>query len=79
MPPPAAPSEYRAAPPSAIPATPQQQRDAAHHDAHNREREDGERCRQVRGLIILALIVLVLSMARAGVDRVFPAAWWRLW
>ncbi len=31
----------------------------------------------VRGLLLLALIVLCLSIARAGLGRVFPHGWWR--
>lgn len=39
-----------------------------------------ERRRQVRGLLLLALAVLVFSLLRAGLHHVFtPAGWWRLW
>lgn len=34
---------------------------------------------QVRGLLWLALAVLVFSVARAGLHVAFPAGWWRLW
>lgn len=38
-----------------------------------------ERRRQARGLILLALAVLVFSLLRFGLDRVFTPGWWRLW
>lgn len=38
-----------------------------------------ERRRQVRGLLMLAIAVLVFSVLRAGVHRVFGVGWWRLW
>lgn len=43
------------------------------------ERLRRERRQQLRGLMLLAFVVLVFSILRAGVDRVFPAGWWRLW
>ena len=79
MPAPAALSEHRPAPPAAFPPTPQQQRETAEQQAFQRDREHAERRRQLRGLLILALIVLAVSIARAGLGRVFPPAWWRLW
>jgi hypothetical protein len=41
--------------------------------------EEQERRRQLRGLILLAIAVLVFSILRAGVHRVFTPGWWRLW
>jgi len=38
-----------------------------------------ERRRQLRGLLLLVVAVLVFSIVRAGVGRVFPVGWWRLW
>lgn len=38
-----------------------------------------ERRRQVRGLLLIALIVLVLSILRTGIHRIFTQGWWRLW
>jgi len=38
-----------------------------------------ERKRQVRGLMLLAFAVLLFCILRAGIGRVFPAGWWRLW
>jgi hypothetical protein len=34
---------------------------------------------QVRGLLWLALLVMVFAAARAGLHTAFPAGWWRLW
>jgi hypothetical protein len=45
------------------------------HDAAKRH----ERRRQIRGLLLLALVVLVFSLYRAGLHNVFTAGWWRLW
>lgn len=42
-------------------------------------REQRERRRQLRGLLMLALVVLVLAWWRMGWHRAFPAGWWRLW
>lgn len=38
-----------------------------------------ERRRQVRGLLLIGFAVLVFSMLRAGVHRVFTVGWWHLW
>lgn len=44
------------------------------------ERKQVERRRQVRGLLVLALAVLLFSLFRVGLHRVFtPSGWWRLW
>jgi hypothetical protein len=40
-------------------------------------RETIERRSMVRGLILLAVLVMVVSIARAGLDRVFVDGWWR--
>jgi hypothetical protein len=34
---------------------------------------------QARGLVLLAMVVLLGSIARAGVERVFFTGWWRTW
>ena len=38
-----------------------------------------ERRRQIRGLLLLAAAVLLFTILRAGLHRVFPTGWWRLW
>lgn len=40
-------------------------------------RETAERRSAVRGLILLSLVLLIGSMARAGLERVFVHGWWR--
>jgi hypothetical protein len=42
-------------------------------------RRQTERRRQVRGLLLLALAVLVFSLLRAGTNNIFTPGWWRLW
>jgi len=42
-----------------------------------RGREALEARSVVRGLILLAMLVLLASMARAGFGRVFVRGWWR--
>jgi hypothetical protein len=44
-----------------------------------RLREALERRSMVRGLLVLAVVVLLASFARAGLERVFVAGWWRQW
>ena len=41
--------------------------------------EQIERRRQVRGLLLLALVVIAFAILRAGPHRVFTIGWWRLW
>jgi hypothetical protein len=53
----------------------QRQRDEC--KAYRADRERVERISIVRGLILLALLVLAVSMARAGLDRVFVPYWWK--
>jgi len=38
-----------------------------------------ERRRQVRGLLLLALALLLFSILRFGVHNIFTPGWWRLW
>jgi hypothetical protein len=38
-----------------------------------------ERRRQIRGLLVLAVAILIFSLLRAGVHNVFTPGWWRLW
>jgi hypothetical protein len=42
-------------------------------------RRQAERTRQIRGLLLLAAVVLVFILLRAGPHNVFPSGWWRLW
>jgi hypothetical protein len=47
--------------------------------AKGADQHGAERVRQVRGLILLALVALLFAVLRAGTDRVFTAGWWRFW
>jgi hypothetical protein len=70
----------RPAQPPAIPTpTAALLRALADAEAHRRPREALERRSLVRGLLLFAAIVLILSIARAGLDRVFVPGWWRQW
>jgi hypothetical protein len=33
----------------------------------------------LRGLILLAVVILIASLVRAGFGRLFVPAWWRQW
>ena len=33
----------------------------------------------LRGLILLAVVILILSLVRAGFGRLFVPGWWRQW
>jgi hypothetical protein len=70
-------SEHRAAAPRAPEPTRGRVRDRAEFERYRGERETIERRSAVRGLILLAVVVAVGSMARAGLDRVFVHGWWR--
>ena len=70
--------EHRAEPPRApeLSRTVRQARDEAARYRH--EREAQERRSLLRGLILLAVLVLLVSLLRAG-DRAFPAGWLHRW
>ncbi|HSY69890.1 MAG TPA: hypothetical protein VK813_14665 [Edaphobacter sp.] len=42
-------------------------------------RRQTERRRQVRGLLLIALAILLFSVLRAGTHNIFTPGWWRLW
>jgi hypothetical protein len=44
-----------------------------------RQREQTERRRQLRGLLVLLVLALGFSLHRAGLARVFTPGWWRIW
>ena len=70
-------SEQRAAPPQRPPLTPEFLRERAEYERYRRQRETIERRSMLRGLILLAAVVLLGSIARAGLDRVFVQGWWK--
>jgi len=49
------------------------------HGAYVARRERAERSGVVRALLVLAGLVLVAGIWRAGLDRVFVHGWWRQW
>jgi hypothetical protein len=46
---------------------------------HLIEQKQTERRRQIRGLLLLAAVVLVFSLLHSGLHTVFTPGWWRLW
>jgi hypothetical protein len=42
-------------------------------------RRQTERRRQIRGLLLLAIVILIFSLLRAGIHNIFTPGWWRLW
>ena len=69
--------EHRAASPQLPALTPAFERDRRAFALYRDDREKIERCSVVRGLILLAVVFLVGSIVRAGLDRVFIHGWWR--
>lgn len=41
------------------------------------ERDLQLRKRQIAGLLLLALVVLIVAVARAHIGDLFPRGWWR--
>lgn len=69
--------EHRAAPPQLPAPTAAFERQRAEFERYRRQRERIERRSVVRGLILLAVLVLLGSIVRAGLERVFVRGWWR--
>jgi hypothetical protein len=75
----AAPVEPRAEAVRPPKATPELEGAGAEQQAHRAGREARERRSVVRGLILLAVVALAWSIARAGLGRVFVHGWWLQW
>ena len=71
------PAEHRAEAVRPPQPTPELREAQAEQQVRLRALEGSERRSVVRGLILLAVVLLVGSMARAGLDRVFFHGWWR--
>ena len=71
------PPPRRAEPPRIPPATRALERASEERKTYLRSREGLESRSVVRGLILLALLILIASMFRAGFGRVFVQGWWR--
>lgn len=59
--------------------TPEEQRREKTRVEALRGRVRLERRSLLRGLILLAVVILIVSLARAGLDRLFVPGWWREW
>ncbi len=71
------PTEVRAEKPRIPAATRAQERASEEQQQYLHKREGLEARSVLRGLIVLALLVLLASMIRAGFGRVFVHGWWR--
>ena len=69
--------EHRAVAPQIPEATRGLERLRAEFQSYRTGRERLERRSALRGLIVLAVAVLLGSIARAGLDRVFVQGWWK--
>ncbi|HTV08653.1 MAG TPA: hypothetical protein VMD97_06390 [Candidatus Aquilonibacter sp.] len=69
----------RAQPPRPPARTSEQQRREDARVKALRERVRLEQSSLLRGLILLAVVILLVSLARAGWDRLFVPGWWREW
>ena len=70
-------NEQRATSPQLPASSPTLERDRQEFQSYRAQREKTERRSVVRGLMLMAVLVLVGSMVRAGLDRVFVHGWWR--
>jgi hypothetical protein len=70
---------HRAAQPRAPRATAELESARVEHAAYVERRERAEHAGFVRALLVLAVVVLGLSIWRAGLDRVFVHGWWKQW
>ncbi|WP_263378018.1 hypothetical protein [Granulicella paludicola] len=69
--------EVRAARPQAPAPSRALLRARAEQQERKQQRATVERRSVVRGLVLLALVALGISVARAGFERVFVPGWWR--
>jgi len=70
---------HRAAPPRPPRVSAELASAREEHAAYVHGRERAERSSFLRALLVLAVVVLVASIWRAGLDRVFVHGWWRQW
>jgi len=70
-------TERRAEAPRIPPPTRALERAEQERQKYLRQRESLQLRSVVRALILLALLILLLSMFRAGFGRVFMHGWWR--
>ena len=72
-------SGHRAQPPRPPALTPEQQRREDTRMKALGERLKLEQRSLLRGIILLAVVILIVSVAKAGLDRLFVPGWWREW
>ena len=70
---------HRASPPRAPRASAELESAREEHAAYVQRRERTEHAGLLRALLVLAVVVLVGSIWRAGLDSVFVHGWWRQW
>ncbi len=70
---------HRAEPPRSPALRECDQRDERARKERLRARVGREQLSLLRGLILLALVILFASLARAGFGRLFVPGWWRQW
>ena len=69
----------RAKPPRAPALSPFQERAEVARRQRLAARLGVEQRSLLRGLVLLAIVLLVASLARAGFGRLFLPGWWREW
>lgn len=69
--------QHRAQPPRPPALTPAQERAESQRRELLAARVGVEQRSLLRGLILLAVVVLVASLARAGFERLFVPGWWQ--
>jgi hypothetical protein len=72
-------SGRRAEPPRPPARTERQQRSESERVQTLNARVRLEQRSLLRGLILLAVVILIASLARAGFGRLFVPGWWRQW
>jgi hypothetical protein len=72
-------AEQRAQPPRPPAPSAEQQRSEAERVKALGARLRVEQRSLLRGLLLLALLILVVSLAHAGFGRLFVHGWWRQW
>jgi hypothetical protein len=73
------PKPDRAQPPRAPQLPASAQRSLEEAAIYRREREGVERQSVLRGLLLLAILVLVAGLLHGGLSRAFFSGWWRHW
>lgn len=72
-------SGQRSEPPRPPALTDEDQRREAVREEVLRERTQREQQSLLRGLILIAVVILIASLMRAGFGRLFVPGWWRQW